>query len=106
MPILEGFPLMSTSIKDVFEFGMSSSLANLDPSTWSMTVTQEPKKYSISLKAGEPVYLWKWHVAAMTSDSTFMVAKTSISTWRLQLTKVLPHTLLTGHEAKDWQTET
>ena len=78
VPILEGFPLMSASVKDVFEFGMSSSVANLDPSTWSMTVTQEPKKYSISLKAGEPVYLWKWHVAAMTSDSTYMVAKTSI----------------------------
>ena len=39
VPILEGFPLMSASVKDVFEFGMSSSVANFDPSTWSMTVS-------------------------------------------------------------------
>lgn len=78
VPVLEGFPVTSAGVKDVFEFGTNGSVANLDPSTWSMTVTRKPEKYSISFKAGEPVYLWKWHVAAMTSDSTYMVAKTNI----------------------------
>ena len=78
VPVLEGFPSVSSSVKDVFEFGMNGSVAHLDPSTWNIAVTKKPETYTISLKAGEPVYLWKWHIAAMTSDSTYMVAKTNI----------------------------
>ena len=78
VPVLEGFPSVSASVKDVFEFGTNGSITHLDPSTWNTSVTKMPEKYTISLKAGEPVYLWKWHVAAMTSDSTYMVAKTNI----------------------------
>ena len=78
VPVLEGFPSVSASVKDVFGFGTNGSITHLDPSTWNTSVTKMPEKYTISLKAGEPVYLWKWHVAAMTSDSTYMVAKTNI----------------------------
>ena len=64
------------SVKDVFEFGKNSTLAHLDPSTWNnIGMTTKPETYTISFKAEEPVYLWKWYVAAMTTDSTYVVAK-------------------------------
>lgn len=58
---------------------MNSTLAHLDPSTWNnIGMTTKPETYTISLKAEEPVYLWKWYVAAMTTDSTYIVAKNNI----------------------------
>ena len=54
---------------------------NLDPSTRNnIGMTTKPETYTISLKAEEPVYLWKWYVAAMTTESTYIVAKNNIYT--------------------------
>ena len=46
VPVLEGFPSVSASVKDVFvnEFGMNGSVSHLDPSTWNMAETKSLKR--------------------------------------------------------------
>ena len=75
------------SLKALFEANTRSSY-DIDVSAWRMS-ERKKEAYTISLKIGEPVYLWQWIITAIASDSTYIMVKTNI--YKESKSKTKPH---------------